>query len=160
MLANADTVRAVAEALRAHASVPVVLDPVLASSSGTALLDIAGARGVAHEPLPQVTLLTPNIPEAAILLGTDPATSEAQMLSQAHALLAWGARAILIKGGHGVGSGSRGPLGQCAGDRPPGRGAHGRQLPRHRLRAGERRSGITGHRSTPWTLPASSPRST
>jgi hydroxymethylpyrimidine/phosphomethylpyrimidine kinase len=103
MLANADTVRAVAEALRAHASVPVVLDPVLASSSGTALLDIPGREALRTSLMPQVTLLTPNIPEAAILLGTDPATSEAQMLSQAHALLAWGARAILIKGGHGVG---------------------------------------------------------
>jgi hydroxymethylpyrimidine/phosphomethylpyrimidine kinase len=104
MLANADTVRTVAEALRPHASVPVVLDPVLASSSGTALLDAAGCAALLTSLMPQVTLLTPNIPEAALLLGTDRASSEAQMLSQAHALLRRGARAVLIKGGHGAGA--------------------------------------------------------
>jgi hydroxymethylpyrimidine/phosphomethylpyrimidine kinase len=103
MLATAATVEAVQEALRAHASVPVVLDPVLASSSGAALLDDPGQEALRGLLLPRVTLLTPNIPEAGLLLGTSAASSEAQMLSQAHALLGLGARAILIKGGHGAG---------------------------------------------------------
>ena len=50
-----------------------------------------------------MTLLTPNLPEAAMLLGTDPASTEAQMLSQAYALRALGPGAVLIKGGHGAG---------------------------------------------------------
>ncbi len=103
MLATANIVQAVAAALRPHAAVPVVLDPVLASTSGTALLDAAG-REALRTLLPRVALLTPNIPEAALLLGAEPATSEAQMLTQAHALRARGARAVLIKGGHGSGS--------------------------------------------------------
>lgn len=104
MLATAETVRAVAEALAPHAQLPVVLDPVLASSSGTALLDGPGREALRAILLPRVTLLTPNIPEAAVLLGCAAATSEADMLSQAHALLALGARAVLIKGGHGAGA--------------------------------------------------------
>ena len=103
MLATADIVQAVAAALRPHAAVPVVLDPVLASSSGTALLDAAGCEALRTLLLPQVSLLTPNIPEAALLLGAQPATSESQMLEQAQALRSRGARAVLIKGGHGAG---------------------------------------------------------
>jgi hydroxymethylpyrimidine/phosphomethylpyrimidine kinase len=51
-----------------------------------------------------VTLLTPNIPEAATLIGTGAARSEAEMLEQAAALLSFGPQAVLIKGGHGAGS--------------------------------------------------------
>ena len=102
MLATADLVQAVAAALRPHPSVPIVLDPVLAASSGTALLDSAGPEAL-RAFLPQASLLTPNLAEAAQLLGVEPATSEAQMLAQAHALRALGARAVLIKGGHGAG---------------------------------------------------------
>ncbi len=103
MLATADTVLAVAAALRPHQGLPVVLDPVLASSSGTPLLDAAGCEPLRDLLLPQASLLTPNIPEAAALLGTQAAATETQMLSQAHALRALGARAVLIKGGHGEG---------------------------------------------------------
>ena len=101
MLANAAIVRAVAAALPAR--VPVVLDPVLAASSGGELLDAAG-RAALPELLPQVTLLTPNIPEAARLLGVAPAHDEAGLLAQARALLALGPEAVLIKGGHGEGA--------------------------------------------------------
>jgi hydroxymethylpyrimidine/phosphomethylpyrimidine kinase len=100
MLANAAIVRAVAAVLPAR--VPVVLDPVLAASSGGELLDAAG-RVALPELLPQVTLLTPNIPEAARLLGVAPACDEQGLLAQARALLALGPEAVLIKGGHGQG---------------------------------------------------------
>jgi hydroxymethylpyrimidine/phosphomethylpyrimidine kinase len=101
MLANAAIVRAVAAAL--PAGVPVVLDPVLAASSGGELLDGAG-RTALPELLPRVTLLTPNIPEAARLLAGAPARDEAALLAQAHALLALGPEAVLLKGGHAGGA--------------------------------------------------------
>jgi hydroxymethylpyrimidine/phosphomethylpyrimidine kinase len=100
MLANAATVRAVAAALGAHPQVPVVLDPVLAATSGAQLLDAAGIAALLDELLPRVTLLTPNIPEAARLLGAQPARDEQQMRQQSSALVAAGAAAVLLKGGH------------------------------------------------------------
>ena len=106
MLATAATVHAVAEALQAHGELPVVLDPVLRSSSGGALLDAAGRRALLEVLLRKVTLLTPNIPEAADLLGVTAAGDEAQALEQARVLLARGARAVLMKGGHARGPAS------------------------------------------------------
>ena len=53
---------------------------------------------------PLATILTPNIPEAASLCGTAPATSREALLEQARSLLALGARAVLLKGGHGDGA--------------------------------------------------------
>jgi hydroxymethylpyrimidine/phosphomethylpyrimidine kinase len=102
MLAGAATVRAVAAALPAIVP-PLVLDPVLASSSGGELLDEAGRAALCATLLPHATLITPNIPEAAALLGTRSARSEEELLQQAAALLALGARAVLLKGGHGDG---------------------------------------------------------
>lgn len=99
MLASAATVRAVAEALPA-ASIPIVLDPVLASSSGGALLDRDGQALLRQLLIPRVTLLTPNLPEAAALLGEPVALNEAAQLAQLHALVALGAGAVLLKGGH------------------------------------------------------------
>jgi hydroxymethylpyrimidine/phosphomethylpyrimidine kinase len=81
----------------------LVLDPVLVSSSGGELLDSAGRAALRATLLPRVTLLTPNIPEAAALLGSSCADSEAELLRQAAALLALGPRAVLLKGGHGAG---------------------------------------------------------
>jgi len=101
MLGTGAIARAVAACLPPREQIPMVLDPVLASSSGAALLD-AGGREVLRERLvARATLVTPNIPEAAALLGTQPATTEEELLCQAHAWLALGASAVLIKGGHG-----------------------------------------------------------
>ena len=102
MLATRATVLAVAAALPVAAP-PMVLDPVLASSSGGELLDDAGRSALCAALLPRTTLLTPNIPEAAALLGTRSAGSEAELLEQAAALLALGPQAVLLKGGHGNG---------------------------------------------------------
>src|SRR2546430_16199704 len=82
----------------------MVLDPVLASSSGAALLDAGGREALRESLVPRATLVTPNIPEAAALLGTEPATSEEELLRQAHAWLALGPAAVVIKGGHGEAS--------------------------------------------------------
>jgi len=102
MLATRATVLAVAATLPATAP-PLVLDPVLASSSGGELLDDAGRSALCAALLPRTTLLTPNIPEAAALLGAGIARSEAELLQQAAALLALGPHAVLLKGGHGDG---------------------------------------------------------
>jgi hydroxymethylpyrimidine/phosphomethylpyrimidine kinase len=103
MLAGAATVHAVAESLAPHRDIALVLDPVLRSSSGGALLDAVGRSALLEVLLPQVTLLTPNLPEAAELLGTRAARDEAETLGQARQLLARGARAVLMKGGHAHG---------------------------------------------------------
>ena len=99
MLATAATVHAVCAGLP-QGALPIVLDPVLASSSGGELLDRQGREALCTALLPRVTLLTPNIPEAATLLGSSPAQSEMELLQQARALLALGPEAVLLKGGH------------------------------------------------------------
>jgi hydroxymethylpyrimidine/phosphomethylpyrimidine kinase len=82
------------------ARVPVVLDPVLAASSGRALLDVDGRALMKERLFPLATLITPNIPEAAALLGTAPAANETAAIEQAKALIETGAQAVLMKGGH------------------------------------------------------------
>ncbi len=104
MLGTGETVAAVAAALAAHAALPLVLDPVLAATSGGALLDAGGRQALCGLLLPKVLLLTPNIPEAAALLGVAPAASVEQLQQQGQALLARGLHAVLMKGGHGAGA--------------------------------------------------------
>lgn len=104
MLGTRSTVQAVSEALPARTSVPIVLDPVLRASSGGVLLDAAGQRLLCEALLPRVTLLTPNIPEAALLLDEPTALDEEARLRQAQRLLAFGPAAVLLKGGHSSGT--------------------------------------------------------
>ena len=101
MLGTADVVEAVAEALESPlaAGIPIVLDPVMAATRGGALLDEAGVTAMRRRLLPMATLFTPNLPEAAALTGL-PASTAGEMGSVAKALLALGARNILLKGGH------------------------------------------------------------
>ncbi len=99
MLAGAAVAEAVAEALRElDDDVPVVVDPVLVSSSGAALLDAAGQRVLIEQIIPRATVLTPNLLEARTLVG---ASSDGPELLQA--LLASGAGAVVLTGGHGLG---------------------------------------------------------
>ncbi|WP_374626925.1 bifunctional hydroxymethylpyrimidine kinase/phosphomethylpyrimidine kinase [Pandoraea sp.] len=100
MLANAEIVRAVAAALRRYQPRFVVLDTVMISKSGHALLLPDAVAALRDELLPLADLITPNLPEAAALLGVAPATDEDEMAQQAHALRALGARNVLVKGGH------------------------------------------------------------
>jgi hydroxymethylpyrimidine/phosphomethylpyrimidine kinase len=107
MLVNRETVEAVAaaidEALRdgvAVPTVPIVVDPVLISSSGGVLLDEGGRRVLADRLLPLTSLLTPNVQEAAALLGLPAAENGAELDEQAQRLLDLGPRAVLLKGGH------------------------------------------------------------
>ena len=98
MLGDAGIIGAVVEALSGLA-VPIVLDPVMVAKSGDRLLQ-AEAVAALRAALPIATLITPNLPEAADLLGLPEAVTRAQMQAQAQALLALGAQAVLLKGGH------------------------------------------------------------
>src|SRR5208283_4293570 len=78
----------------------VVYDPVMIASSGDALSGAGFVEAVRAELLPLVDCLTPNLVEAAALLGEPAARSEADMARQGRALIALGPRAVVIKGGH------------------------------------------------------------
>jgi len=102
MLANAAIVQAVARSLRGVGR-PLVVDPVMVATSGDSLLSPDAVEAVRRDLLPLATLLTPNLPEAARLLETSQAASEAEAVAQAQALRALGSAAVLLKGGHDTG---------------------------------------------------------
>jgi hydroxymethylpyrimidine/phosphomethylpyrimidine kinase len=99
MLANADIVGAVARAIREHHIEPLVVDPVMVSESGAALLASDARETLKRELLPLAALVTPNLHEAQALTGVT-ITSVADMRAAARALIGSGARAVLVKGGH------------------------------------------------------------
>jgi hydroxymethylpyrimidine/phosphomethylpyrimidine kinase len=103
MLGTRETVEAVVGGVPPDTSIPIVLDPVLVSSSGGVLLDAAGRDALRKFLFPRATLVTPNVPEAAALLDEEPATGEDVLIEQARSLLSLGPQAILLKGGHGGG---------------------------------------------------------
>jgi hydroxymethylpyrimidine/phosphomethylpyrimidine kinase len=101
MLGSAAAVQVVSERLRSRASdIPIVIDPVLAASDGTPLLEAEGLPLLRDELCSLATILTPNLPEASILLELD---TVAEGRVAAHDLLALGGFAVLVKGGHGEG---------------------------------------------------------
>lgn len=102
MLANADVVDAVAEAIMRY-DVPVILDPVMVSSSGHRLLSVEAEEVVKQRLMPMATLITPNIPEMQTLTSM-PLSSDDEKREAAKRLMALGARAILLKGGHEEGA--------------------------------------------------------
>ncbi len=99
MLANAIATEAVAAGLDRHRARNVVLDPVLLSSSGEALLR-AGAIDALRKLIGRARVLTPNLGEVTALLNVPLARDETSMRAQAERLLTFGAEAVLIKGGH------------------------------------------------------------
>jgi len=103
MLSNVATIAAVAEGLTRHAQRNVVLDPVMVATSGDRLLAPDAVESLCRLLIPKAVVLTPNLPEAAALLGVTIAQDEAQMREQGQRLLALGARSVLMKGGHGSG---------------------------------------------------------
>ena len=104
MLSRPEVIGAVAAGLDRHAQRRVVLDPVMVATSGDMLLADDAVEGLIAELLPRAMLVTPNIREAARLTGAAPAESSAAIEAQAEAILALGARAVLLKGGHGSGT--------------------------------------------------------
>ena len=103
MLAETAIVEAVAGVLEGRPALVVVVDPVMVATSGDMLLTQEAVAAVRSRLLPRAVLITPNLPEAAALLGTGVAVDEAEMVAQGKALLAVGARAVLMKGGHAEG---------------------------------------------------------
>jgi hydroxymethylpyrimidine/phosphomethylpyrimidine kinase len=104
MVGNEAAVTAVAEGLRSFARAPVILDPVMVAESGGVLLEPGAEAALRSQLLPMADLITPNLPEAARLLGASIAPDEATMIKQGEQLLALGAKAVLVKGGHGEGA--------------------------------------------------------
>lgn len=100
MLADAATVEAVTGFLADHPELTaVVLDPVMVATSGARLLDDAAVAAM-RRLLPHASVITPNVPEAATLLGATEATGPDTMAAQAKALRDLGAHRVLLKGGH------------------------------------------------------------
>jgi hydroxymethylpyrimidine/phosphomethylpyrimidine kinase len=129
MLATADIVRAVARAIDAHGLQNVVLDTVMIAKSGAALLDDDAISVMRETLLPLATVITPNIPEAERLTGRS-ISSVADMRDVARALIAAGAKSVVIKGGHLDGPAvdvfdDGRTMTEIAAERVPGRHTHG-----------------------------------
>jgi hydroxymethylpyrimidine/phosphomethylpyrimidine kinase len=103
MLGNLGIVEAVVEGLSLFSGVPVVVDPVMVSQSGHPLLTDEAIEAIRTKLMPRAILVTPNMLEAARLLGEPVARDEAEMAAQAQRLREQGASAVLVKGGHGSG---------------------------------------------------------
>lgn len=104
MVANTGIIEAIAKALDTYtdkASCPVVLDPVMVAKSGDSLLDADTEDALREQLVPRSTLITPNLPEASVLLGLDGDMDEVdEMRGNVDKLLALGCDWVLLKGGH------------------------------------------------------------
>ncbi|PJB44791.1 MAG: bifunctional hydroxymethylpyrimidine kinase/phosphomethylpyrimidine kinase, partial [Comamonadaceae bacterium CG_4_9_14_3_um_filter_60_33] len=99
MLHSPEIVRTVAQAIDRHHLSRVVFDPVMVATSGAKLIDDPAIAVLVAELFPRATLITPNLDEAALLVGR-PLVCAQDMAQAAAELLANGARAVLLKGGH------------------------------------------------------------
>ena len=100
MLGDAATIDVVCDALAGNAAaIPLVADPVMVAKGGSNLLAPDAVQTMIRRLLPRAALLTPNIPEAAVLSGL-PVSNLDEMRAAAAVLLRMGARAVLLKGGH------------------------------------------------------------
>jgi hydroxymethylpyrimidine/phosphomethylpyrimidine kinase len=104
MVANAGIAEAIAGRLRRRAVTNVVLDPVMVAKSGHHLLDPDAVAAVRDLLVPLATVVTPNLPEAAVLLGAEPSWSLDEMRLRAGELHRLGPQWVLLKGGHLDGS--------------------------------------------------------
>jgi len=100
MLDSPPLIRAIAELLaERYPAIPVVLDPVMVAQSGDPLVPPEAAAALRTVLVPRAALITPNLPEAAALLGR-PVDSPEAAADAARSLAALGCRAALVKGGH------------------------------------------------------------
>jgi len=98
MLHSAPIIEAVARCLPRYEAVPIVLDPVMVAKGGSALLEPSAVQALRESLLPLATVLTPNLPEAEILLGRT-ISSRAEMVRAARDFLEQ-VPSVVIKGGH------------------------------------------------------------
>ena len=117
MLSQPAVIAAVAAGLDRYDQANVVLDPVMVAASGDPLIVAAAVAVLRDLLLPRARLITPNLPEAARLLGEPVAAGRAAVERQAARLIERGARGVLIKGGHGGGPESADFLLTPAGER-------------------------------------------
>jgi hydroxymethylpyrimidine/phosphomethylpyrimidine kinase len=103
MLSQVPVIEAVAAGLDRHGVKAVVLDPVMVATSGDRLLNPDAISALKRLLLPRAVVVTPNLLEAAALLDQPVALGEEDMLAQGQRLIALGAPAVLMKGGHGSG---------------------------------------------------------
>ncbi len=103
MLSQVAVIEAVAAGLDRHRVGQVVLDPVMVATSGDRLLNPDAVSALRRLLFPRAVLVTPNLLEAAALLDQPVSRTEDDMLAQGQALVAQGARAVLMKGGHAMG---------------------------------------------------------
>jgi hydroxymethylpyrimidine/phosphomethylpyrimidine kinase len=103
MLSQRAVIEAVAAGLERWGATQVVLDPVMVATSGDRLLAPDAVDALKGVLMPAALVVTPNLPEAAALLDAPLARTETEMHAQAERLLEFGARAVLIKGGHSNG---------------------------------------------------------
>lgn len=99
MLHSPEIVRTVAQAIDRHGLRNVVFDPVMVATSGSVLIDNAAIEVLVRELFPRAAVITPNLDEAALLVG-HALTCAHDMEQAALSLLAKGARAVVLKGGH------------------------------------------------------------
>lgn len=99
MLFSPELIRVVARGLVRHGVGTIVLDPVMVAQSGDKLLQDEAIEALKTELIPLATLITPNLPEASVLLGRDIATQDAARRATAD-LAAMGCKNVLVKGGH------------------------------------------------------------
>ncbi len=131
MLSRPQAIEAAARGLVRHKAKNIVLDPVMIAGSGDRLIAPEAVGVLKRMLIPRADLITPNLPEAAALLDAPPASNETEMQEQGRRLLALGARAVLIKGGHAAGAESvdfliePNAVVRLAADRVPTAGAHG-----------------------------------
>ena len=104
MVAQRASIDAIAAGLKHWSPRHVVLDPVMVATSGDRLLAGEAVEALRTKLIPLASVITPNLPEAAALLDEPMAMSEVEIEGQGRRLLAFGCRAVLIKGGHGQGS--------------------------------------------------------
>lgn len=103
MVAQAESIDAIASALVRWKPRHIVLDPVMVATSGDRLLAAEAVEALRTKLMRLASVITPNLPEAAALLDEPIARSEIEIESQGRRLLELGCRAVLIKGGHGEG---------------------------------------------------------
>jgi hydroxymethylpyrimidine/phosphomethylpyrimidine kinase len=106
MLATAEVIAAVAAELRAQPLPALVVDPVMVAQSGARLLADDAVEILRRELLPLATVLTPNLPEATVLLGEEVGADRESRVQAARRLKQMGPGAVLLKGGHGGGDAS------------------------------------------------------
>ena len=99
MLHDPDIIHAVAGGLRAHGITRVVLDPVMIAQSGGRLIKDEAIEALKTHLIPRATMITPNLPEAQVLLGR-PIERQEDLEAAARALLDLGPASVLVKGGH------------------------------------------------------------